>query len=225
MDADRARIAELAESARRLPDAERRAFLDGFRLDAVKHIPQKFWSAFRSGLRTDLPVASDPAFYLVGETFMNRQGIASFVGPAKLDGQFDFPLYDTLLSTFAMESTGFSELEAAVADSERVYGLETAMSPLLGNHDKPRFLAYADGDLPDPREPDETDKRVSCSVAELTRLVSIPTSLLFANPRLPRLIFLLPRLVLAPVRVAIAAAATSLKVTSPGGTLVCTLNR
>ena len=35
MDADRARIAELAESARRLPDAERRAFLDGFRLDSA----------------------------------------------------------------------------------------------------------------------------------------------------------------------------------------------
>jgi predicted Ser/Thr protein kinase len=34
MDADRARIEELAESARRLPVAERRAFLDGFRLDA-----------------------------------------------------------------------------------------------------------------------------------------------------------------------------------------------
>jgi len=138
-------------------DWVKRFNLDGFRLDAVKHIPQKFWSAFRSGLRSDLPVASDPSFYLVGETFMTREGIASFVGPAKLDGQFDFPLYDTLLSTFALGSTGFSELESAVADSERIYGLETAMSPLLGNHDKPRFLAYADGDLPDPREPDEEE--------------------------------------------------------------------
>jgi glycosidase len=138
-------------------DWVKRFNLDGFRLDAVKHIPQKFWSAFRSGLRSDLSVASDPSFYLVGETFMTREGIASFVGPAKLDGQFDFPLYDTLLSTFALGSTGFSELESATADSERVYGLETAMSPLLGNHDKPRFLAYADGDLPDPREPDEEE--------------------------------------------------------------------
>ena len=34
MNADRARIAELAEAARRLPTAERRAFLDGFRLDS-----------------------------------------------------------------------------------------------------------------------------------------------------------------------------------------------
>lgn len=35
MDADRARIRELADSARRLPVAERKAFLDGFRLDAA----------------------------------------------------------------------------------------------------------------------------------------------------------------------------------------------
>jgi len=138
-------------------DWVQRFHLDGFRLDAVKHIPPKFWSAFRSGLNSRLSVASDAAFYLVGETFMDRQGIAGFVGPAKLDGQFDFPLYDTLLSTFALGSTGFATLEAAVADSERVYGLETPMSPLLGNHDKARFLAYADGDLPDPREPDEEE--------------------------------------------------------------------
>lgn len=138
-------------------DWVRRFHLDGFRLDAVKHIPPKFWSAFRAGLNSHLSVASDAAFYLVGETFMDRQGIAGFVGPAKLDGQFDFPLYDTLLSTFALGSTGFAALELAVADSERVYGLETPMSPLLGNHDKARFLAYADGDLPDPREPDEEE--------------------------------------------------------------------
>jgi hypothetical protein len=32
-------------------------------------------------------------FYLVGETFEsgNREVIKSFVGPDKLDGQFDFP--------------------------------------------------------------------------------------------------------------------------------------
>ena len=31
------------------------------------------------------------------------------------------------------------------------------MSPLFGNHDKPRFMAYADGDLPDPDEADEEE--------------------------------------------------------------------
>lgn len=31
------------------------------------------------------------------------------------------------------------------------------MSPLLGNHDKARFMAYADGDLPDPEISDEEE--------------------------------------------------------------------
>jgi glycosidase len=129
--------------------------LDGFRLDAVKHIPPKFWTSFRQGLRSRLPQASSESFYLVGETFMDRKGINSFIGPNRLDGQFEFPLYDSILATFGMGTEDFTSLEASALASDRVFGAETTMSPLLGNHDKSRFLAYADGDLPDLKEPDE----------------------------------------------------------------------
>jgi glycosidase len=121
--------------------------LDGFRLDAVKHIPQVFWPRFRSALRERVA----RPLYLVGETFKDRAGIASFVGPNMLDGQFDFPLYDTIKDAFATESTDMENLDVSLTQSERVYGKETPMSPLVGNHDKPRFMAYADGDLPDPK--------------------------------------------------------------------------
>ena len=129
--------------------------LDGFRLDAVKHIPPKYWTGFREGLRQGLPQTSRESFYLVGETFMDRPGINSFIGPNRLDGQFEFPLYDTLLEVFGTGKEDFASLERSAAASDRVFGPETVMSPLLGNHDKSRFLAYADGDLPDPKEPDE----------------------------------------------------------------------
>ena len=129
--------------------------LDGFRLDAVKHIPPKFWTSFRQGLRQALPQATKDSFYLVGETFMDRPGINSFIGPNRLDGQFEFPLYDTLLEVFGTGKEDFASLERSAAASDRVFGPETVMSPLLGNHDKSRFMAYADGDLPDPKEPDE----------------------------------------------------------------------
>jgi len=129
--------------------------LDGFRLDAVKHIPPKYWTAFRQGLRQGLPATTRDSFYLVGETFMDRPGINSFIGPNRLDGQFEFPLYDTLLEVFATGKEDFASLERSAAASDRVFGPETVMSPLLGNHDKSRFMAYADGDLPDPQEPDE----------------------------------------------------------------------
>jgi len=129
--------------------------LDGFRLDAVKHIPPPYWTGFREGLRQSLPQTTQDSFYLVGETFMDRPGINSFIGPNRLDGQFEFPLYDTLLEVFGTGKEDFVSLEKSAAASDRVFGPETVMSPLLGNHDKSRFMAYADGDLPDPKEPDE----------------------------------------------------------------------
>ena len=129
--------------------------LDGFRLDAVKHIPPKYWTAFRQGLRQGLPQTTKDSFYLVGETFMDRPGINSFIGPNRLDGQFEFPLYDSLLEVFGTGREDFPALEKSAAASDRVFGPETVMSPLLGNHDKSRFMAYADGDLPDPKGDDE----------------------------------------------------------------------
>ena len=136
-------------------DWVKRFHLDGFRLDAVKHIPPKFWTSFRQGLRQALPETTRDSFYLVGETFMERPGINSFIGPNRLDGQFEFPLYDTLLEVFGTGKEDFVALEKSAAVSDRIFGPETVMSPLLGNHDKSRFMAYADGDLPDPNGEDE----------------------------------------------------------------------
>ncbi len=130
--------------------------LDGYRLDAVKHINYSFWPAFRTAMR-ELQKKEQKDMYFVGETFMDRQGIMSFVGPNMLDGQFDFPLYDTIIPVFAQQTQGFEDLEKSLRASELTYGKETLMSPLVGNHDKPRFMAYADGDLPNPTIPDEEE--------------------------------------------------------------------
>ncbi len=131
--------------------------LDGFRLDAVKHVPQFFWRKLRTRLRETIEENAHRRLFMVGETYMSRESIMSFVGPNMLDGQFDFPLYDTVKSVFAQKNSGFADLEASLSSSERVYGKETLMSPLVGNHDKSRFMAYADGDLPDPKEKDEEE--------------------------------------------------------------------
>jgi cyclomaltodextrinase len=131
--------------------------LDGYRLDAVKHIERDFWWKYRTALRVAVDPGRRVPLYNVGETFMDREGIMSFVGPNMLDGQFDFPLYDTIIEVFARQSRGLEELERSLSASELIYGKETLMSPLLGNHDKARFMAYADGDLPHPEESDEEE--------------------------------------------------------------------
>jgi cyclomaltodextrinase / maltogenic alpha-amylase / neopullulanase len=125
--------------------------LDGFRLDAVKHIPPDFWWRFRSSLRQMVEAKHHQPLYLVGETFKDRVGIDSFVGPNMLDGQFDFPLYDSIKDCFGEGKVGLDLLEASLTASEEAFGKEALMSPLIGNHDKGRFMAYADGDLPDPK--------------------------------------------------------------------------
>jgi cyclomaltodextrinase len=122
--------------------------LDGFRLDAVKHILPSFWWKFRAALRDGVKRPANSPLYLVGETFKDREGIMSFVGPNMLDGQFDFPLYDQIKDTFGMNSGDLTALDDALVASEKIYGKETLMSPLVGNHDKGRFMAYADGELP-----------------------------------------------------------------------------
>jgi len=66
-----------------------------------------------------------------------------------LDGQFDFPLYDQIKETFGQTSEEMKALDDSLGSSEKIYGKETLMSPLIGNHDKGRFMAYADGELPD----------------------------------------------------------------------------
>jgi len=125
--------------------------LDGFRLDAVKHIPPEFWWKFRNALRQKVEAKRGRALYLVGETFKDRAGINSFVGPNMLNGQFDFPLYDSIKDCLAENKGGLDQLEAALEESEAAFGKESLMSPLIGNHDKGRFMAYADGDLPDAK--------------------------------------------------------------------------
>jgi cyclomaltodextrinase len=124
--------------------------LDGYRLDAVKHILPSFWWKFRAALREKVDSRRDSPLYLVGETFKDRAGIMSFVGPNMLDGQFDFPLYDQIKDTFGESGGGMKTLEDSLSASENSYGKETLMSPLVGNHDKGRFMAYADRDLPPP---------------------------------------------------------------------------
>lgn len=138
-------------------DFARRFKLDGYRLDAVKHIKPSFWWRYRVAMRSAVDPGREIPLYSVGETFMDRAGIMSFVGPNMLDGQFDFPLYDTIIDVFARHRAGMEELEKSLKASETVYGKETLMSPLLGNHDKSRFMAFADGDLPDPKISDEEE--------------------------------------------------------------------
>ena len=124
--------------------------LDGYRVDAVKHMPHSVFFNFQSRVRAEIEhsdVGGVEDFYTVGETFSgDRDLIGSYVNAQELDAQFDFTLYWSILSAFARDEASLLELEGTFEDSESAYAGFT-MSTFLGNHDVERFIAHASGEV------------------------------------------------------------------------------
>jgi glycosidase len=81
---------------------------------------------------------------MVGETFTGDKGtIAYYVDPfAMLDGQFDFPLRNALVSSLLIRSANMYDLEGFLAGNDGYYGAGI-MSTFVGNHDVPRSIHFA----------------------------------------------------------------------------------
>ncbi len=122
----------------------KRIGIDGFRLDAVKHLETSWLTDIRA--RVQAEVAFDQRFYMVGETFDgSRDLIKSYVNAdTMLDGQFDFPLRGTILSTILRRDGQMSDLAGFLASNDGFYGSGSVMSNFLGNHDVPRTIHIAE---------------------------------------------------------------------------------
>lgn len=119
--------------------------LDGFRHDACKHINLEFWRTLTLKMKKEYP---DRLPYQVGETYGSPGLIASYLTSGMLDGQFDFNLYDVANNTFAgMQGATLNSVNRVLHSSLRNYGVHNLMCNISGNHDKPRFMAFASGDL------------------------------------------------------------------------------
>jgi glycosidase len=64
-----------------------------------------------------------------------------------LDGQFDFNVYDIANTTFAGVGGDLKGVYNVLKSSLYTYGNHNLMGYISGNHDKPRFMAYASGDI------------------------------------------------------------------------------
>jgi glycosidase len=131
--------------------------VDGFRLDAAKHIydnlqtddnlpetVQKnlaWWDAFRQGLDQVNPEA-----YVVGEVWDN-----SFAGMAPyleaFDSVFDFPLAGTLIDSVKNEQSANigDTLSKVYALYQKESGGKFVDAPFLSNHDQDRVMSQLDG--------------------------------------------------------------------------------
>ena len=119
---------------------------DGFRHDAVKHVPNAFWRALTARVADENAGRAVPV-YQIGETFGSYGLVASYVVPGQLDAQFNFLLYDAAIAALARGGS-MRALADEMDRSLAVFGPLHLMGNLLDSHDKTRFMAYADGDVP-----------------------------------------------------------------------------
>ena len=125
----------------------KRLNIDGFRLDAVKHLETEWLTDLRARVQAEL--VWDQPFYMVGETFDgSRDLIKSYVNrETMLDGQFDFPLRGKILENVLRRDGSMSDLAGFIASNDGFYGTGSVMSTFLGNHDVPRTIHIAE-DVP-----------------------------------------------------------------------------
>lgn len=119
--------------------------LDGFRHDATKHITEMFWRELTLKIKKQ---NHGDKLYQIGETYGSPELIGSYLTTGMLDGQFDFNVYDIANTTFAgVGGSNFEQVQTILNSSLYRYGSHNLMGNISGNHDKPRFMALASGDL------------------------------------------------------------------------------
>ena len=119
--------------------------LDGFRHDATKHITEQFWRELTLKIKKQ---NQGKNLYQIGETYGSPQLISSYLTTGMLDGQFDFNVYDIANTTFAgVGGSNLQQVQTILNASLYTYGNHNLMGNISGNHDKPRFMALASGDL------------------------------------------------------------------------------
>ncbi len=110
---------------------------DGFRLDAVKHIPRRFWEK----MNRDVHEVAGPNFMMLGEVFSgDTERVASYQDLG-FNSLFDIPMYYTLKRVFAQG--GSMQLLSEQLQANRNHYDQILLSPLIDNHDVARFSYWA----------------------------------------------------------------------------------
>ena len=114
---------------------------DGFRLDAVKHVPLDFWRDFNASSQEQ----GGPGFLLLGEYLHgDPQATLEVWKSGKFNSLFDFPLYYSMKEVFA-EGADMRRLASRIY-FDRNYPDAGMLATFLDNHDLDRFITSCGGD-------------------------------------------------------------------------------
>jgi glycosidase len=118
---------------------------DGFRLDAVKHVPLDFWRELSAAIHQKAPET-----WLLGEMLDGDPSVIEKVRrEGGFDAMFDFPLHYAMVDVFCRGKAP-SALGAAMFAEHGI--ADEALVTLLDNHDLPRIASACGGDLERVRE-------------------------------------------------------------------------
>lgn len=121
--------------------------IDGFRHDATKHVPEVFWKTLTRKIKDSVILKEKRPVYQIGETYGDPELISRYIANGQLDAQFDFNLFFTVRDELAKEDGDLNVVTDKLKESLRFYGFRNSMGYISGNHDQPRFTAYASGAL------------------------------------------------------------------------------
>ena len=120
---------------------------DGFRQDAVKHIPNNFWRRLDQKLEEEVEIPNNKKVFQMGETFGSYDLVKSYVNNGQLPAQFNFNLYDVAVPTVLNKDASFAQLDKEIKKGLYIFGENNMMGNIMDSQDKDRFMAYADSDL------------------------------------------------------------------------------
>ncbi|MEE2645041.1 MAG: alpha-amylase family glycosyl hydrolase [Myxococcota bacterium] len=129
--------------------------IDGYRLDAIKHVPLSWLEDLRQALNREFEEPDGGRFYLVGETFSYDDPglLRRFINPdTLLDGQFDFPMKARLCEGLFRPEKSLEDFSNWLRGNDSFYGPGSLMTTWIGNHDIPRAIHYASGQIGNCRE-------------------------------------------------------------------------
>lgn len=139
--------------------------LDGFRIDTVKHVEHEFWQVFTTGVKDRLQAQGKENFLMFGEAFDGRDDLlGSFTRKGELDSVFYFSQHFLVFRDVfenahdPSRQRGTRQIEdlwtarrTNWSSTPQAMGTGVAPSKLpinfLDNHDVPRFLFQAQGDV------------------------------------------------------------------------------
>lgn len=114
---------------------------DGFRIDAVRHMPNDFFHALSADLKAQL----GEDFWLLGEDFQgDAQQLSQTFRDGRFDAMFDFPLRYAMVDVICHGA--HPGRLAATLSQDSLYDDPAGLVTFLDNHDLPRIASECSGE-------------------------------------------------------------------------------